>query len=316
VGHRRVAATGVNRTSADAGSVASGGVPPAIADLATRFVPRVAVLDIDGTLIDDDLVLHPRTGDAVRRATTSLPVILATGRMYSSALPWARELQVTLPLVCYQGALVRELPRGETPGAVVFEEGLDAGVAQATIAIAREHGWHRQAYAGDRLYCEQDRPEAHLYASIAQVPINFVEDLDVIVRNGSTKMVCVSDDPAVVDACIRAMTDGLGDRARVTRSKDWFVEVISPRVNKAHAIEMVCAALGLTLHDAVAIGDAPNDIEMLASAGCGVAVRSARAEVLAAADATCGAPGEAGVADVLEHFGLVEPTLAAAAPMR
>ena len=80
---------------------------------------------------------------------------------------------------------------------MLFEEGLDAAVARAAIAIAREHGWHRQAYADDMLYCEQDRPEAHLYAAIAQVPIHFVDDLDEVVRNGSTKVVCVSEDPAV-----------------------------------------------------------------------------------------------------------------------
>ena len=283
--------------------------PPPIGELQTSFVPRAVVLDIDGTLIDDDLVLPPRTADAVRSAVARLPVILATGRMYTSALPWARELQVTLPLVCYQGALVRELPRGGRPGAVIFEDGLPPAVALAAVEIAREHGWHRQAYADDELYCEEDRPEAHVYAAIAQVPIHFVDDLDEIVRNGSTKVVCVSEDPAVVEACVAALTAGLGDRARVTRSKDSFVEVVSPRVNKALAIELVCSTIGLSLSDAVAVGDAPNDIEMLTAAGCGVAVSTGRPEVLAAADATCAGPGEAGVADVLERFGLTRAAL-------
>jgi Cof subfamily protein (haloacid dehalogenase superfamily) len=292
------------------------GGPPPIADLRTPFTPRVVVLDIDGTLINDNLVINPRTRDAVRRAAAAHPVVLATGRMYSSALPWALELQVSLPLVCYQGALVRELPRGETPGRVLFEKGLDSAVAHAAIAIAREHGWHRQAYAKDMLYCEQDRPEAHVYAAIAQVPIHFVDDLDDVVGNGSTKVVFVSKDPAVVDACIAAMKDGLGDGARVTRSMDWFVEVISPRINKASAVDLVCSGLGLGLRDAVAVGDAPNDIEMLTSAGCGVAVRNARAEVIAAADATCAGPDDGGVAEVLEYFGLSGSALEAGSSRR
>ncbi|MDQ6847212.1 MAG: Cof-type HAD-IIB family hydrolase [Candidatus Dormibacteraeota bacterium] len=287
---------------------------PAIEDLQTTFRPRAAVLDIDGTLIDDDLVLQPRTAESVRHAT--VPIILATGRMYASALPWARELQVSVPLVCYQGALVRELPRGDTRGQVIFEEGLAPEVALAAIAIAREHAWHRQAYADDMLYCEQDRPEAHLYAAIAQVPIHFVENLDEVVRNGSTKVVCVSQDRAVVEACVTALTEGLGDGARVTRSMSSFIEVVSPRVNKALAIELVCSTLGLSLRDAVAVGDAPNDIEMLKAAGCGVAVRGGRPEVMAAADATCGGPGEAGVADVLEHFGLTATALSLAPSTR
>jgi Cof subfamily protein (haloacid dehalogenase superfamily) len=278
--------------------------PPPIGDLAIAFTPRLAVLDIDGTLIDADLMLHPRTRDAVRATAERLPVILATGRMYSSALPWAHELHVREPLVCYQGALVREQPHGETPGAVLFEEGLEPQVALAAIDIARAHGWHVQAYADDQLFCEQDRPEARLYARIAQVPIHFVDDLATLVVNGSTKIVCVSEDPAIVNACVAAMSEELGERARVTRSLEWFVEVVSPRINKALAVERVCSRLGLSLRDAVAVGDAPNDCEVLAAAGCGVAVRNARPEVVAVADATCAEPGRAGVADVLERFGL------------
>lgn len=283
---------------------ARAGSPPPIADLAITFTPRLAVLDIDGTLIDTDLVLHPRTREAVRAAAARLPVILATGRMYRSTLPWARELRVHEPLVCYQGALVREQPRGGVPGAVLFEEDLEKGSALAAIEIARAHGWHRQAYADDELFCEQDRPEAHLYARIAGVPINFVDDLATVVPNGCIKIVCVSEEPEEVDACVAAMSEGLGERARVTRSLEWFVEVVSPRINKALAVESVCSHLGLSLRDAVAVGDAPNDTELLAAAGCGVAVRSARPEVAAVADAICADPGEAGVADVLEHFGL------------
>lgn len=276
--------------------------PPPIEELAVAFTPRLVVLDIDGTLIDTDLVLHPRTRAAVRAAAARVPIVLATGRMYRSALPWARELHVGEPLVCYQGALVREQPHGSDPGAVIFEEELAPPESMGAIDIARAHGWHRQAYADDQLFCEEDRPEAHLYARIAGVPINFVTDLATVVANGCTKVVCVSQDAATVDACVAALRDGLGGRVRVTRSLAWFVEVVSPRINKALAVERVCARLGLTLADAVAVGDAPNDSEMLAGAGCGVVVRSARPEVLAVADAVCADPGEAGVADVLEHF--------------
>jgi hydroxymethylpyrimidine pyrophosphatase-like HAD family hydrolase len=67
---------------------------------------------------------------------------------------------------------------------------------------------------------------------------------------------------------------------------------------------MVLERLGIPITDAVAVGDAPNDTEMLVAAGCGVAVCSARPEVLAGADAVCAGPADAGVADVLEHFDL------------
>jgi HAD superfamily hydrolase (TIGR01484 family) len=187
---------------------------------------------------------------------------------------------------------------------VLSEEALPAGVAVRAIEIARAHDWHRQAYVDDELFCEQDRPEAHFYARIAGVPIQFVDDLAAVVSGGSTKIVCVSEDRGVVEACIAAMSAEFGERARVTRSMEEFVEMSSPRVNKASATEVVCRRTGLSLAEAVAVGDAPNDVDMLEASGCGIAVRIARPEVLIAADATCAPPDQAGVADVLEYFGL------------
>ena len=102
------------------------------------FVPRIVVLDLDGTTIDYRQRLHPRIRKAVRSVATRLPVIVATGRMYRSALPWASELGTHEPLVCYQGALVREAPRPDgSPGLTIFEQPLEAAAARRALAVAR-----------------------------------------------------------------------------------------------------------------------------------------------------------------------------------
>src|SRR5207302_9927303 len=223
-------------------------------------------LDLDGTGLDlRDQSLHPRTREAVRAAVRGgAIVVIASGRMYRSALPWARELEVTAPLVCYQGAVVRAMPREGDPlvdgvplGALLFEDALAPEVALHALRVAREGGWHRQAYQDEQLLCEEDRPEAHMYASIAQVPITFVDDLEPRLRQrGSTKFVCVvaggtlafgrtpaanagvgglppprasarRQDSSGVDDCERAMATALGEVARVKRSLPPFVEVAS-----------------------------------------------------------------------------------------
>jgi Cof subfamily protein (haloacid dehalogenase superfamily) len=278
--------------------------PPAIADLAVDTVPKAVALDIDGTLIDINLRLHPRTRAAVRAAANRVPVVLATGRMYQSTLPWARELEVSQPLICYQGALVRQQPEPVGDGSVILEVGLDGSVARRAVEIAHDGGWHVQAYIDDQLLCDEDRPEGRLYSRIAGVRITFVDDLAEVVAGGSTKVVIVSEDPAVTDAAVSTYGEVFGPRARVTRSLEQFVEVVNPAVSKAIALGIVLERLGLRLSDAVAVGDAGNDAEMLAAAAVGVVVRGARANVLASADAVCSGPDQAGVADVLEHVGL------------
>ena len=106
--------------------------------LAAGFVPRVVVIDLDGTTIDYRQRLHPRIRDAVRSVATHVPVIVATGRMYRSSLPWAVELGVHEPLVCYQGAMVREMPQDDgSPGQTIFEQPLRPAPARKALDVAR-----------------------------------------------------------------------------------------------------------------------------------------------------------------------------------
>ena len=75
------------------------------------FPIRLLALDIDGTLVGDSLVIGPRTQRAVRAASKrGVAVSLVTGRMVSSAMRFARELDLTAPIVGYQGGLIREIP--------------------------------------------------------------------------------------------------------------------------------------------------------------------------------------------------------------
>jgi len=273
---------------------------------ASAFVPRVVILDLDGTTIDYRQELLPRVRDAVRTAGARIPVVVATGRMYRSALFWAEELAVLEPLICYQGAMVREMPHPDTsPARTIFEQPLRAEPARRALHIAREQDWHFQAYQDDELLCERDRPEARLYSHISGVEFRVVRNLEPLLEHGTTKAACVIEDPAEVDRATALMARELAGKARITRSNPEFVEILDPAVSKGTACEIVCERLGYTLADAVAIGDAPNDIEMLTGAGYAVAVASSRPEVLAVANATCALPEDGGVADVLEALGLI-----------
>jgi Cof subfamily protein (haloacid dehalogenase superfamily) len=273
---------------------------------AATFVPRVVILDLDGTTVDYRQELLPRVRDAVRAVAARIPVVVATGRMYRSALFWAEELGVLEPLVCYQGAMVREMPhRDGSPARTIFEQPLRAAPATRALHIAREQDWHFQAYQNDELLCERDRPEARLYSHISGVQFRVVPNLEPLLEHGTTKAACVIEDPDEVDRATALMARELAGSARITRSNPEFVEILDPAVSKGTACEIVCERLGFTLADAVAIGDAPNDIEMLTGAGYAVAIASSRPEVLAVADATCALPEDGGVADVLEVLGLI-----------
>ena len=106
------------------------------------------------------------------------------------------------------------------------------------------------------------------------------------------------------------LADELGEAVHVERSSipgmgDSAGEVSVAGVHKALGLREVVEHLGLSRADVVAVGDGPNDIDMLEYAGLGVAVEGADAALLAVADRTVPGPAQAGVATLFEELGLV-----------
>ena len=271
------------------------------------FQPRALVLDLDGTSISQGKFIHPRTEAAVRAAAARMPVVIATGRQYVSALPWAQRMGVTQPLVCFEGAVIRTLADGSGPlGTLLFERPLRAEPGVQALRVARASNWFMHAYDVEQLVSERDSPELHFYTDIAGVSYRLVTDLEPILRAGSAKAVCVVPDLDEAERCLQTMRRELGGAAHVTQSLRQYIEVVDPGVSKSAACEIVCERLGVTLRDVIAIGDAPNDVDLLDAAGFAVVADSGRyPEVVAHADATCAPPTEGGVADVLETLGLI-----------
>jgi Cof subfamily protein (haloacid dehalogenase superfamily) len=260
---------------------------------------RLLAIDLDGTLVNDRLEMDPRDIAAVKAAAAAgVTVVLATGRMFKSSLRYAQPLGLKGPIINYQGAVVREIASGE----IWYRCELTVEMQQRVLALAEPKDWHVNAYVDERVFTARARPEADLYARIAMVPYEVVGPLSKWVSRDSTKMVLVDLDPANVPGRMAELSAWMGDVARVTRSLDWFVEVVNPQVSKSAALAMVADRLGITRAEVCAIGDNLNDQDMVSWAGFGVAMGNAPEALKAAAKYVTGPIGEAGVAQVIERF--------------
>ena len=69
---------------------------------------RLIVTDLDGTLVGRGLHLSSRTERAVQAlAARGCPLTFATGRAWPGTLTLARQLDLALPVIAFQGALAR-----------------------------------------------------------------------------------------------------------------------------------------------------------------------------------------------------------------
>ena len=113
------------------------------------FPVRLLALDLDGTILGPDRVISPRVRHAIEEAQRAgVIVTIATGRMYRSAVPFAWALGLTAPIVCYQGAYVREVaPAGGGIGAGTIV-GTSASASTAGLGDAGDAGRGGPAAAG------------------------------------------------------------------------------------------------------------------------------------------------------------------------
>lgn len=259
---------------------------------------RVIAMDLDGTLVKGSSGITPRVRQAIAAARDSgIEITIATGRMFRSARRFAHDLQVTLPIICYQGSLVRDPVTGVTHRHDV----LPTRPAQAAVTFARQRGLHVNAYIDDELYMEADTPEGRFYAASSNVPITFVDDLAAAVTAGSTKLVFVMDEDRVL-AAIAEMDGRFGPTVQATRSHPRFAELVRRDANKGRALAIVADAAHVAIERTMGIGDNLNDLDLVRAAGIGVAMGDGDPRVLAAADWITGTYEEDGVAQAIERL--------------
>ncbi|MDQ6826390.1 MAG: HAD family hydrolase [Candidatus Eremiobacteraeota bacterium] len=261
--------------------------------------PKFLALDLDGTLIGADLKIRPAVKTAIERARKqNVAGCIVTGRMHRATVPFAVELDFAAPMICYQGAGIFE----RFSGAVLRETPLSNIITLQVTRAAKREGLHVQLYSGDNYFVEEQNWCTALYAKLSGVEPIIVDSLEEsFARRESIKIVVVVE-ANLAAGYLPRIRELCGPNAYITRSYPEFIEILSPAVNKGEALEFVCARLGVSLKDVVAIGDSWNDVPLLNVAGFGIAMGSAPPELAARADAVVADVANDGVAEAIERF--------------
>lgn len=261
---------------------------------------KLVALDLDGTILGDNPVITLPVLEAIRQVQAQgIGVVIATGRMHRSALPYYHQLQLTLPLISYQGALIKN----PTTGQVLQDLTLPNALAMDVLKLWQTHAMVVHVYMADNLHIQAPtQPENLNYAARTGVPLNPVANLVQAMSIAPTKLLGFSNEHR--EAVWEELNRRYGpDQAYLTRSTDNFMEVTHPQANKGHALAFLAEKmLGLAREEVFAIGDYFNDLEMIRYAGIGVAMGTAPAEVQRVADWVAPTVAQDGVAVALEKF--------------
>ena len=260
---------------------------------------RMIVSDLDGTMLNAAFQIPKENIEAVKEAAgKGVLVTIATGRMYRSALPYAKELGIDVPLIAYNGAIVKTVG-----GERIETSFLPPDVVRKVLKFVFSNGWYVQLYRDGNLYYEVLKETARAYEKASGVPGEAVGKEGLLERADEVpKLLVVTKDGPSGDEALRLLAEAFPDEIMVMKSTDTYIEVVSPGVSKAKAVLSLAKSRGIEADEIMALGDSGNDVSMLKACGLGIAMGNASEKVKAEADAVTGSCENGGVAEAIRRY--------------
>jgi Cof subfamily protein (haloacid dehalogenase superfamily) len=252
---------------------------------------RLAAIDLDGTLLGPDKTISPENATAVRALQDAgLVVVLASGRQHSSILKYQQQLGFAGPIASCNGALVQD-SADSSENAIWHEDFVPLDFAKEIISEGEKRDIAQSFYhpRGGIHISKRDK-WIEIYEQRSGYTVLPPENLQAFAHLSPIKILWTSD-PKTINTHLVERKAFYKDKLYVTRTDAEYLEFMSPTVNKAAGLEVICQKLGIGKSEVISFGDAENDIEMLTWAGCGVAMSHGHPKALAAAN-VIGAPGE------------------------
>ncbi len=269
---------------------------------------KLVAIDIDGTLLNPQGLIAPRTLVAVRAAAAAgVVVTLATARRYLNTGTLASILGLSVPLVTYDGALIVQHPQKN----ILHSHPLQASVAQQVVEVLVKHDVqpvvHHIVAGEEEIWTgpiERDNawiaeyftafPRLLRRMAYAELCAGHEDPLRVLAFAPQDVIAGMMEEISALNCAWNSIQQGNYSYAEMA--------IMHTHCSKASGVIALAHQLNIPLAQVMALGDNNNDIEMLQAVGWGVAMGQASATVKAAANAVTASNSENGVALAIERY--------------
>jgi len=259
---------------------------------------RLAVFDLDGTLLEPGRPLQPDVIASVRRLRAQgIYATLATGRCFAATREVAETLGIDIPLVAASGASVMSVNRS----CILEDRKIPLPTARDILYRIRDLGKVAYVYLDNAILADRDHPDSGRYSRGLGCAISVERSLPSVLSEAPSMIVLRAEPDEVKGLREKFCSLGLYGVA-VSSSMPHFLDFLPQGVSKARGVLLVAGHLGVARHQIIAVGDGENDIEMLQAAGMGVLVANAPREIWASADLVTAGSYWKGVLEALDRF--------------
>ena len=268
---------------------------------------KLLVLDVDGTLLNDEREISKRTLAALLKVQQmGVRIVLASGRPTYGLMPLAKTLELGNYggfVLSYNGCQIIKAQNGE----ILFERRINPEMLPYLEKKARKNGFAIFTYHDDTLITDSpDNEYIKNEALLNNLKIIKEDEFSTAIDFAPCKCMLVSDKEKALIGLEQHWEKRLAGTLDAFRSEPYFLEVVPCGVNKANTFGALLEHLGVTREEVIAVGDGVCDVTMLQLAGMGVAMGHSQDSVKVCADYVTASNEEDGVALAVEKLILAE----------
>ena len=259
---------------------------------------KLFATDLDGTLLNSKGEVTEGNKQAFKEmAQAGVIPTISTGRMYDASCRYAKQLEMDVPIITYNGALIKSVL-----GKIYFEGFINPEVVKEIYAFCRQFNYYYQTYQDDKLYFEEYTAKSKAYEkSIGIKGFTVGEKIDEMVE-GIPKILIITNNNEESDMVAKHVNEVFVGKAHAAKSQPTYVEIMAPGINKASGLKRLAQMLNIDMQNVMAIGDANNDVPMLKEAGFSAVMGSAKDDVKACGDVVVSDSDHDGVAEAIYKY--------------
>ncbi|MCD8377572.1 MAG: Cof-type HAD-IIB family hydrolase [Candidatus Gastranaerophilales bacterium] len=258
---------------------------------------KLVATDIDGTILGSSKEFTVGVRECISKLQQNgIKVVIVTGRMHAGAKKIAERLNLSSPVVSYNGGLIRDNDNN-----TLYEQFLPPDAVKEIIIWGRKNGVHLNLYTNDMLYSEKDNEEIRRYAEYQQLDYT-VKNFSQIPYSRVYKLLGIDyRSPDTVTHWVDEMSEKFPD-LYIVKSTPYFCEFSPKTSTKLCAVRFLQKYWGLNEDEVLTIGDQDNDIELLKAGGISVAMGNATETLKQYANYITGTVDNDGFVKAVERF--------------
>ena len=214
---------------------------------------KAIILDLDGTLLDDDKKISDATIFFLKKIRKDIKIIPASARQFWTIKPYLEKLDLLNEenyTICFNGSLIVI-----NNGNELFSSCIDKSVIAEIDDFILDNNINWTYYLYDNRLLRKD-----------------ISDIKEFVNENKIYKIVGVSTPDVINKIRCTLPKCVLDNLEVTSSELSRIEFVNKGMTKVKAIEFLLNKLDIDKENVVAIGDGDNDIDMIKYVGYGIAM--------------------------------------------